>query len=203
MEVIKAFLRLLVAMTVVAPAVFFLATTGGSWASASGGCQDFSGSWQTKDLATSELRISQSGCTLEGSFKVAGGGSRKGFKHKLRATASGATAAGSVTRTDPGGCRTQLYITLAMERGNLVYRTTHTDGACELPAGFTERRDWQRIATTRTVLAFRCPNCGNVLGRCSGNEPGGRCVYCSSPSGNCRCPYCGGKFYEISHAHND
>lgn len=120
---IKAFSRLLVALSVVALPVFFLGTTRDSLVRAFAGCQDFSGSWQTNDLAVSEMRISQYGCALEGSFKVAGGGSRKGFKHKLKATASGSTATGSVTRTDPGGCKTQLYITLAMERGNLVYRT--------------------------------------------------------------------------------
>ena len=203
MKIIKAFSRLLVAVTVVAAPVFFLVTTPVSSVSATGGCQDFSGAWQTKDLAVSEMRISQRGCALEGSFKVAGGGSKKGFKHTLKATASGAAATGSVTRTDPGGCKTQLYITLAMERGNLVYRTTHTDGACEVPAGFTERRDWQRVVSTRTVLEFRCPDCGAVLGRCAGNEVGGRCVYCQSPSRSCRCPYCNGAFYEISHRHDN
>jgi len=199
---IKAFSRLLAAVAVVVAAVFFLGTTRDSLANASAGCQDFSGSWQTKDLAISEMHITQYGCALEGSFKVAGGGSKKGFKHKLKATASGSTATGSVTRTDPGGCKTQLNVTLAMERGTLVYHTTHTDGACELPAGFTEHRDWQRIVTTRKALAFTCPNCGSVLGRCSGNEVGARCVYCSSPAGHCKCPYCRGEFYEISHAHN-
>jgi hypothetical protein len=195
---IKASSRLLAVVTVAASPGFFLGTTR-----ASDRCQDFSGTWQSKDLAVSEMRLSQAGCKLEGSFKVTGGGSKKGFKHQLKATATGSTAAGSVTRTDPGGCKAQLDITLAMEGGHLVYRTTHTDGACGLAAGFTERRDWQRVVSTRSVLVFRCPDCGAVLGKCAGNEPGGTCIYCKSPSRSCRCPYCNGAFYEISHRHDN
>lgn len=165
-------------------------------------CQDFSGVWQTKDLALSELRIMQYGCALEGAYKAPAGGSKKKVKHTLKATASGSAATGSVTRTDPAGCKAQLFVTLALERGNLTFQTTHTDGACQLAAGFAERRDWQRIAAARSVLPFHCPNCGQALGKCGGNTLGARCTYCSSPSGQCRCPFCGGKFYEISHAHN-
>jgi len=165
------------------------------------GCQNFSGSWQTKDLAVSEMLILQSGCTLEGSFKVAGG-AKKRFTHKFAATASGSTATGTVTRTDPAGCKTNIHFTLAAERGNLVYRATDTDGACQVPVDFTELREWQRIAPTRVALVFRCPNCGAELGRCTGNVVGSRCTYCASPAGGCRCPYCKGSFYEIAHVHN-
>ena len=173
------------------------------WAGAPPKCQDFSGSWQSKDPAASELRITQYGCALEGSFKLDAGGAGKRIRHKVRATASGATASGSVSRTDAGGCTTELNVSFAMERGSLVQLTSRTEGACGVPAGFTERREWKRVVALRTVLPFRCPVCGNEFGKCSGNEPGGRCVYCSSPSGNCRCPVCGAKSYEISHSHKN
>jgi hypothetical protein len=191
------------AAAAVALAIFFIGTAWDALAGDARACPDFSGAWHTKDLAASDLRVSQRGCALEGSFTAANGASKKKLKHTFTATANGPTATGSVIRTDPTGCKTQLKITIVMERDKLAYRTTQSDGACDLAAEFTEQRDWLRIASIRQALAFRCPACGQVLGNCAGNIVGSRCVLCASPSGQCVCRFCGKKFYEISHAHNE
>lgn len=201
MSVVKLFSRL---STLVAFAIFliFIGTAGDLSAGNASACQDFSGAWHTKDLAASEMRISQRGCALEGVFKAANAGSQKKLKHSLNATAVGSTATGWVTRTDSTGCKAQIKIALSMEGDKFVYRTIETDGKCELPVEFTESREWLRVSSTRQSLAFLCPSCGQEMGRCAGNVPGARCTYCSSPSGQCRCPICGKRFYEASHAHN-
>jgi hypothetical protein len=191
------------AAAAVALAVFFIGTAGDALAGDARACQDFSGAWHTKDSAASELRVLQRGCVLEGSFTAANGASKKKLKHTFTAIVSGPTATGSVIRTDHTGCKTQLKITIVMERDKLVYRTTQSDGARDLPPGFTEHRDWLRISSIRQVRAFHCPDCGQVLGKCAGNIVGSRCVFCASPSGQCVCTLCGKKFYEISHAHNE
>ena len=183
-------------------AIFLIGTPRGASAGDARPCQDFSGAWHTKDLAASELHVSQRGCALQGTFTAANGASKKKLKHTFTATATGPTATGSVIRTDSTGCKTQLNITIAMERDKLVYRTVRSDGACDLPPEFTEHRDWLRIPSFRQVLAFHCPECGQVLGKCAGNIVGTRCTFCASPSGQCVCTFCGKKFYEISHVHN-
>ena len=201
MKTIQVISRLSAAAAV-ALAIFSMGTARNASAGDTRACQDFSGEWHTRDTAASDLRVLQRGCALEGSFTAANGASKKKLKHTFKATANGPTATGSVIRTDSTGCKTQLQITMVMEREKLVYQTTQTDGACDLPAEFTEHRDWIRIPSIRQVLAFHCPECGQVLGKCAGNIVGSRCVFCASPNGQCRCPFCGKKFYEISHAHN-
>lgn len=56
-------------------------------------------------------------------------------------------------------------------------------------------------APERKKLPFVCNSCGKQIALCNGNVVGGTCLYCSSPLGNCACPNCGQKYYEIKHTH--
>jgi len=52
-------------------------------------------------------------------------------------------------------------------------------------------------------LPFYCnAGCGKIISYCSGNTSGGKCTYCQSPGGHCRCPHCGKEYYYLGHTHN-
>jgi hypothetical protein len=106
------------------------------------GCSDLSGAWElvgTKDLTP--MRISQSACRFEGRFDTVDHSVRHLVTGELRATAATTT----VERWDPSGCYTRLYGLVRVDRDQLQWDITGSDGKCGVGSAYREHRAWRRI----------------------------------------------------------
>jgi DNA-binding winged helix-turn-helix (wHTH) protein len=105
-------------------------------------CVTFAGRWRsTSDL--SDMRITQSGCVLTGSFARADGA----YKHTFTGDSSFGEADLVVERTDLRNCTTEMRVTLYLDMdSDLIYLVNGTAGRCGLTPTYREMRLWKPIA---------------------------------------------------------
>jgi hypothetical protein len=104
------------------------------------GCRSFAGAWRTAQNEFTPMNISQTGCSLSGSFQTKG---QPVYSHALSGTANSGGANFTIELTAPT-CRGQLFGNfMYMPDGNLLYSINGSTGNC-MPANFREQRIWVR-----------------------------------------------------------